>query len=127
MIFRVMKGDEIIYEGTRKECLAVDKAFKKLGNTDHHISEVDENTWGLTSKEVDRIYSFVAEMFSSLSCGASDFIGHVVCYGFTGLDDYSVEDLVKEAENLDHAADSEIVELVDKYRGNQQVNKVLEA
>lgn len=112
----------VLYSGRDKQAAdAVLEASKKLGHRVEMTTQPDP-TYGLSERQIDDLVNQLADIFHDT---ISDSIYDIVIDGYIGLCDYSLEDLIQEAEEYLAEDDNNIKTIVETYRANRAVEEQL--
>ena len=109
----------LIVEGSFRDVNIAHSALKAYGIADrkYEIVKVEENSYGLTTDQIDDIYQAVLEQFVEHNSG-SDCLSDICSDGFRGLSEYSLDELIDMAEQCEVCHD-----LVQTYKAKKAIEQ----
>ena len=100
----------LIVEGSFRDVNIAHSALKAYGIADrkYEIVKVEENSYGLTTDQIDDIYQAVLEQFVEHNSG-SDCLSDICSDGFRGLSEYDLDELTTALLHDDPRPPSQLV------------------
>lgn len=120
--FRIVSEfGSVVMEGSRSECKAGMKALKGYGIREDkfEMEEFEENRFGLTDKQIDKMCAAYASELCEINMGYSE-VFDTMYSGFYGIDDMSLDEIVSDCEELDLCLD-----IVKTYKTNKAAHRML--